>query len=376
MLLPHQGRESNKGISILARVYNFSAGPAALPLSVLERARDELIDFAGCGMSIMEVSHRGGEFREVARACEERLRRLLGIGEDYRILFLQGGAQMQFSAIALNLLPEGGSADYVDTGSWSAKAIAEAARYGEVNVVASSKANDYFSIPPPDEWRRDPGAAYLHYTPNETIGGVEFHFVPDGNGVPVVADMSSTILSRPLDVSRFGLIYAGAQKNIGIAGLTVVIVHESLLGRARASTPALLNYKVQADSGSMANTAPTFAWYMAGLVFAWLEEQGGLEVMAQRNRCKAETLYACLDASNFYANPVAEECRSWMNVPFTLADETLDPVFLAEASAAGLSGLKGHRSMGGMRASIYNAMTQEGVEALVAFMQDFEHRKG
>jgi phosphoserine aminotransferase len=347
-----------------------------LPLPVLERARDELLDFAGCGMSIMEVSHRGGEFREVARASEERLRRLLGIDDGYRVLFLQGGAQMQFSAIPLNLLPESRCADYVDTGSWSAKAIAEARRYGTVNVVASSKTQDYCLIPAQDQWQRDPGAAYLHYTPNETIGGVEFHFVPDSDSVPLVADMSSTILSRPLDVSRFGLIYAGAQKNIGIAGLTVVIVREDLLGRARASTPAMLDYKLQSDNESMANTSPTFAWYMAGLVFQWLEEQGGLEAMAQRNRLKASTLYGCIDASNFYASPVAEGCRSWMNVPFTLADAALDPEFLAEATAAGLCGLKGHRSVGGMRASIYNAMTQDGVEALVAFMQDFERRKG
>ncbi len=360
----------------MARVYNFNAGPAALPLPVLERARDELLDFAGCGMSVMEVSHRGKEFEAVAEASEARLRALLGIPADYRVLFLQGGAQLQFSAVPLNLLGEGASADYVDTGSWSAKAIDEARRYGQVNVVASSREARYFHIPAAEDWRRDPCAAYLHYTPNETIGGVEFHFVPASDGVPLVADMSSTILSRPVDVSRFGLIYAGAQKNIGIAGLTVVIVREALLGRARAATPLLLDYKLQADSGSMANTAPTFAWYMAGLVFDWLTEEGGLAEMARRNERKARTLYAAIEASNFYANPVAEDCRSWMNVPFTLADAALDAVFLTEAKAAGLAGLKGHRSVGGMRASLYNAMPQEGVEALVEFMQDFERRRG
>jgi phosphoserine aminotransferase len=342
---------------------------------VLERAREELLDYAGCGMSVMEVSHRGPQFKDVAARAERRLRELLGIGDRYKVLFLQGGAQMQFSALPLNLLPEGGLADYVDTGSWSRKAIQEATRYGRVNVVASGEASGYSHIPREDEWRRDPRAAYLHYTPNETIGGVEFHQVPDAGGVPLVADMSSTVLSRPVDVSRFGLIYAGAQKNIGIAGLTVVIVHDALLGRARAGIPTLLDYKVQADNGSMANTAPTFAWYMAGLVFDWLTEQGGLAAMAERNARKAETLYRAIDASNFYASPVAEECRSWMNVPFTLADDALDNPFLDEAEAAGLSGLKGHRSVGGMRASLYNAMTQEGVEALVEFMRDFEARR-
>ena len=358
----------------MARVYNFSAGPAMLPLPVLERARDELLDFHGCGMSVMEVSHRGGEFRDVAERAEARLRELLAIPPAYKVLFLQGGAQLQFSAVPLNLLPDGASADYVDTGAWSAKAVSEARRYGRVNVAASSRDGSYRDIPDPQSWQRDPSAAYLHYTPNETIGGVEFHFIPRSDGVPLVADMSSTILSRPLDVSRFGLIYAGAQKNIGIAGLTVVIVHEDLLGRARPEIPTLLDYAVQAESGSMANTAPTFAWYVAGLVFDWLAEQGGLDAMGERNRRKAETLYGAIAASNFYANPVAEHCRSWMNVPFTLADDALDARFLAEAKAAGFTGLKGHRSVGGMRASIYNAMPQDGIEALVEFMRDFERR--
>ena len=358
----------------MARVYNFSAGPAMLPLPVLERARDELLDFHGCGMSVMEVSHRGAEFKDVAERAEARLRALLAIPPAYKVLFLQGGAQLQFSAVPLNLLPDGASADYVDTGAWSAKAVSEARRYGRVNVAASSRDGSYGDIPDPQSWQRDPSAAYLHYTPNETIGGVEFHFIPRSDGVPLVADMSSTILSRPLDVSRFGLIYAGAQKNIGIAGLTVVVMHEDLLGRARPEIPTLLDYAVQAESGSMANTAPTFAWYVAGLVFDWLAEQGGLDAMGERNRRKAETLYGAIAASNFYANPVAEHCRSWMNVPFTLADDALDARFLAEAKAAGLTGLKGHRSVGGMRASIYNAMPQDGIEALVEFMRDFERR--
>ena len=358
----------------MARVYNFSAGPAMLPLPVLERARDELLDFHGCGMSVMEVSHRGGEFKDVAERAEARLRELLAIPPAYKVLFLQGGAQLQFSAVPLNLLPEGASADYVDTGAWSAKAVSEARRYGRVNVAASSREGSYRDIPDPQQWQCDPQAAYLHYTPNETIGGVEFHFIPRSHGVPLVADMSSTILSRPLDVSRFGLIYAGAQKNIGIAGLTVVVVREDLLGRARPGIPTLMDYAVQAESGSMANTAPTFAWYVAGLVFDWLAEQGGLEAMGERNRRKAETLYGAIAASNFYANPVADHCRSWMNVPFTLADDALDARFLAEAKAAGLTGLKGHRSVGGMRASIYNAMPHDGIEALVEFMRDFERR--
>ena len=360
----------------MERVFNFGAGPAMLPLPVLERARDELLDFAHSGMSVMEVGHRGSEFKAVVQSSQARLRELLDIPRGYHVLFLQGGAQMQFSAVPLNLIGAAGSADYVDTGAWSCKAITEAARYGRVNVVASGKDGGYCTIPAQHDWRRDRGACYLHYTPNETIGGVEFHFIPRSDGVPLVADMSSTILSRPLDVAKFGLIYAGAQKNIGIAGLTVVIVREDLIGRAQPHTPLLLDYKLQADTDSMANTAPTFAWYIAGLVFEWLHEQGGLAAMARRNERKARTLYHAIEASNFYANPVAAECRSWMNVPFTLADDALDPIFLDEAKAAGLTGLKGHRLLGGMRASIYNAMPQEGVQALVDFMKEFERRHG
>lgn len=358
----------------MSRVYNFSAGPATLPLPVLDRIHEELYDYAGSGMSVMEISHRGPQFIALARASEARLRALMGISDDYAVLFLQGGAQLQFSAVPLNLLGDKTHADYVDTGSWSDKAIAEAKRYCQVNVVGSSKASAYFQIPDPKHWQVDPNAAYLHYTPNETIGGIEFHFVPKSPGVPLVADMSSTILSRPVDVSKFGLIYAGAQKNIGISGLTVVIVRRDLLGRAQAQLPSMLNYAVQLKGDSMANTVPTFAWYVADLVFQWLEEQGGLSSMALRNERKAKILYDCIDSSNFYASPVSPEARSWMNVAFTLADASLDSAFIEQAEGAGLSGLKGHRSVGGMRASIYNAMSEEGVQALVSFMQDFEQR--
>lgn len=356
------------------RVFNFSPGPATLPLPVLEHAQAELVDFNGSGMSIVEMSHRGPVFKEVAERSEACLRRLMSISDDYVVLFLQGGAQLQFSSVPLNLMGKNPNADYIDTGIWSVKAIAEAKRYGNVNVVASSEEARYTYIPEPATWKTDPNAVYLHYTPNETIGGVEFHYVPDSGDVPLVADMSSTILSRPLDVSRFGVIYAGAQKNIGISGLTVVIVRKDLLDQAMPVMPAMMGYALQARENSMGNTAATFAWYVAGLVFEWLEKEGGVDMMAARNQRKAATLYGCIDASNFYSSPVAENCRSWMNVPFTLADDALDGRFLEEAEAAGLSGLKGHRFVGGMRASIYNAMPEEGVAALVEFMRDFERR--
>ena len=301
----------------------------------------------------------------------------MAIPADYKVLFLQGGATSQFAMVPLNLAAAGDRADYLDTGHWSAKAIKEAGRFLQVNVAASSAEGRYTSVPPQGDWRLDPKAAYVHYTPNETIAGVEFPFVPDTGDVPLVADMSSTILSRPVDVSRFGVIYAGAQKNIGPAGLTVVIVRGDLVGRARAGIPSLFDYKVQADSASMANTPPTYAWYVAGLVFDWLKRRGGLAAMAEINRAKAEKLYACIDASGgFYRNPVDPGCRSWMNVPFVLHDEALDGKFLAEAEAAGLVQLKGHRSVGGMRASIYNAMPPEGVDALIDFMNDFKRRNG
>lgn len=360
----------------MARVYNFSPGPAMLPVEVLQRVQQELLDWAGTGSSVMEVSHRGKEFMEVAARAEADLRELLAIPSNYKVLFLQGGASTQFAMVPLNLLRGKGTADYVNTGLWSKKAIAEAKRRCKVNLVCSSEDRNFSYIPPQAQWQRDPGAAYLHYTPNETIGGLEFHWVPDTGEVPLVADMSSTILSRPIDVSRFGLIYAGAQKNIGPAGITVVIVREDLIGGAPADCPAMLDYKVQVENASMYNTPPTFAWYIAGLVFDWLKRQGGLRGMAERNRRKAERLYGAIDGSGFYRNPVEPQSRSWMNIPFTLPDEALDAPFLKEAKGAGLTALKGHRSVGGMRASIYNAMPEEGVEALVAFMADFARRRG
>jgi phosphoserine aminotransferase len=357
------------------RVYNFSAGPAVLPLEVLEQARAEMSDWQGSGMSVMEVSHRSKAFIACAAEAEADLRELLAIPKHYKVLFLQGGATGQFAAVPLNLAAPDSVVDYVNTGAWSKKAIGEAKQYCKVNVAADAAETNYTSVPAQSSWQLTPGAAYLHYTPNETIGGVEFPFVPQVE-VPLVADMSSSILSRPIDVSRYGLIYAGAQKNIGPAGICVVIVREDLLGKARPGTPAVFDYKAMADADSMLNTPPTFGWYFAGLVFKWLKKQGGIAVMAERNRTKAAKLYAAIDASGFYRNPVAKDCRSWMNVPFILAKPELDKAFLAEAAKAGLVNLEGHRSVGGMRASIYNAMPAEGVDALVAFMREFARRHG
>ena len=360
----------------MSRSFNFCAGPAALPEQVLARARDELLDWHGKGLSVMEMSHRSKEFVSVADAAERDLRELMGITDDYAVLFLQGGATAQFAAIPLNLLRGAGQADYANTGQWSIKAIAEARKYCEVNVVASSEPDRFLSVPPQAGWSRSQSAAYLHYTPNETIGGLEFGWIPDAGSTPLVADMSSTILSRPVDVSRFGAIYAGAQKNIGPAGLVIVIVRKDLLGSPDGRTPAVLDWTLQAANASMYNTPPTFAIYLAGLVFAWLKEQGGLDAMAVRNRRKAEALYGYIDGSGFYANPVEKASRSWMNVPFTLADPTLEKDFLSGAREAGLINLEGHRSVGGMRASIYNALGMDAVEALVSFMRDFAARKG
>jgi len=360
----------------MPRPYNFSAGPAVLPEAVLEQAKAELLDWRGSGMSVMEMSHRGKEFIAIAEQAEADLRTLLGIPANYKVLFLQGGATGQFAAVPLNLLRGNSKADYLNTGNWSKKAIGEAKRHCQVNVVASSEDSRFSTIPPRASWNCDPDAAYFHYTPNETIGGVEFHEIPDVGDVPLVADMSSTILSRPLDVSRFGVIYAGAQKNIGPAGLTIVIVREDLMGAAHPLTPSVLDYKNQADNDSMSNTPPTYAWYIAGLVFKWLLEQGGLNAMGERNQRKAQLLYDAIDNSGYYKNPVDPNCRSWMNVPFTLPDANLDKTFLAEAKEAGLLTLAGHRSVGGMRASIYNAMPEAGVRALVDFMADFQRRHG
>ncbi len=357
------------------RVYNFSAGPAALPLSVLEQARDELLEWQG-GMSVMEVSHRSRAFMAVAEHAESDLRQLLAIPPNYRVLFMQGGATAQFSAVPLNLAEAGATADYVNTGHWSERTIKEARRFVTVAIAADEAGSQYTTVPEQASLRLTPDAAYVHYTPNETIGGVEFPYIPETGSVPLVADMSSSILSRPIDVSRFGLIYAGAQKNIGPAGITVVIVRDELVRKARAGTPMVFDYRAVADAGSMLNTPPTFGWYFAGLVFQWLKREGGLAAMEKRNRIKAESLYAAIDASAFYTNPVARNCRSWMNVPFRLAKPELEKTFLAEADVAGLTNLAGHRAVGGMRASLYNAMTPEGVTALVAFMRDFERRYG
>ncbi|HNW78991.1 MAG TPA: 3-phosphoserine/phosphohydroxythreonine transaminase [Candidatus Competibacteraceae bacterium] len=357
----------------MPRPYNFSAGPAQLPEAVLEQAKAEMLDWRGSGMSVMEMSHRGKEFVAIAEQAEADLRELLAIPANYKVLFLQGGASSQFAAIPLNLLRGKTKADYLNTGMWSKKAISEAKKFAQVNVVASSEAVNFTTVPARETWKCDAEAAYLHYTPNETIGGVELHTVPDVD-VPLVADFSSTLLSRPVDVSRFGLIYAGAQKNIGPAGLTLVIVREDLLGQTVAGTPTMLDYAVMAKEGSMYNTPPTYAWYIAGLVFQWMKAQGGLSAIAARNQAKAGLLYKAIDESGFYKNPVDPAYRSWMNVPFTLPDAALDKPFLAEAKAAGLVTLAGHRSVGGMRASIYNAMPLEGVQALVDFMADFQKR--
>lgn len=354
------------------RVFNFSAGPAALPVEVLSQARDEMLCWQDSGASVMEISHRSKAFVAVAEQAEQDLRDLLQVPDDYAVLFLQGGASAQFSFVPQNLLATAASADYLDTGQWSLKAMAEARKLTRVNQVASGEASRYCDIPAPDSWQLDDRAAYVHYTPNETIGGVEFGFIPDTGDVPLVADMSSTLLSRPLDVSRFGVIYAGAQKNIGPSGVTVVIVRKDLFGCASDTLADAFNYARQANAGSMLNTPPTYAWYMAGLVFRWLKARGGLAVMAEVNRRKAEKLYQTIDQSGYYSNPVAVDARSWMNVPFLCGDGSRDAEFLQQASAAGLHALKGHRSVGGMRASIYNAMPEQGVDALIEFMVEFE----
>ena len=354
-------------------IYNFSAGPAVLPHEVMLQAQKELLDWHGSGMSVMEMSHRGKEFMGIAAAAEQDLRDLLAIPANYKVLFLQGGAHLQFAMIPLNLLRGKATADYVNTGEWSKKAIFEAKKFCHVNVVANNTAG----IPAFNTWQCDPKAAYLHYTSNETIGGVEFNWVPDTGDVPLVADMSSHILSRPLDVSKYGLIYAGSQKNIGPAGLTIVIVRDDLVGVAYPGIPAMLDYKTHADNDSMYNTPPTFAIYMAGLVFQWLKRNGGIAAMEKTNIAKAKLLYDAIDASKgFYHCPVTKSDRSRMNVPFTLKDAALDGDFLKQAAARGLLQLKGHRSVGGMRASIYNAMPLAGVQALVAFIHEFAQKNG
>ncbi len=355
------------------RPFNFAAGPAALPSEVIEQARDELLDWRRSGMSVMEVSHRSASFMQMAAEAESDLRELLDVPVNYKVLFMQGGASAQFSIVPMNLAPADAAADYINTGHWSQRAIKEAARYLRVHVAADV-GSPYTRVPPQSQLRFGERPAYVHYTPNETIGGVEFGYVPDTHGVPLIADMSSTILSRPIDVSRFGLIYAGAQKNIGPAGMVVVIVREDLIGKARPGTPTVFDYRAVAAEGSLLNTPPTFAWYVAGLVFKWLKRGGGLAAAAQHNRTKAERLYAAIDGSTLYRNAVAADARSWMNVTFNLSRPALEIEFLQEAEAAGLKNLKGHRAVGGMRASIYNSMPIAGVETLIDFMRDFEHR--
>ena len=360
-----------------ARVWNFSPGPAAIPEPVLQRAQQELLDWQGTGMSVMEMSHRGPEFMAFYAQTEANLRALLGVPAHYKVLFLQGGAQGQNAIVPLNLLPSGGTADYVDTGHWAQRSLAEARRYGTVNVAASSEAERYTCIPAQSQWRLTPGAAYVHVTTNETIGGVEYHWIPDTGQVPLVADMSSHILSRPLDVSRFGVSYACAQKIMGAAVVTLVLVREDLLGRARAECPTVFDYGAQAKQDSMANTPPTFAIYLAGLTFEWLIAQGGLAAIERANLAKATLLYDTIDrSSGFYRNPVRPQDRSRMNVPFVLRDARLDAPFLAGAATRGLMQLKGHRAVGGMRASIYNAMPLAGVEALCAYLREFAQEHG
>ncbi|WP_295384851.1 3-phosphoserine/phosphohydroxythreonine transaminase [uncultured Thiodictyon sp.] len=360
----------------MSRVYNFSAGPAMLPESVLRKAQDEMLDWQGSGMCVAEMSHRGKEYMAIAAQAEADLRELLGVPTNYKVLFLQGGASTQFAMVPMNLLRGAEGADYLNTGSWSKKAISEARRYGRVNVASTTEDTKFNRAPVQSELKLNADAAYLHFTPNETIEGVEFPYLPECGDTPLVADMSSTLLSRPIDVSRYGLIYAGAQKNIGPAGLTIVIVREDLIGQPLAGTPTMFDYKIHADNDSMYNTPPTYAWYLAGLVFQWVKDLGGLEAVATINRRKADLLYSTIDASGFYRNPVSPESRSWMNVPFTLPSADLDDAFLKGAKAAGLTTLKGHRSVGGMRASIYNAMPEAGVQALAAYMQEFERTHG
>ncbi len=355
----------------MTRVFNFSAGPAALPESVLRQAADEMLDWKGSGMSVMEMSHRGKEYMAIHAQAEADLRELLAIPANYKLLFLQGGGLAQNAIVPMNLLRGKTSADFVNTGEWMKKAIKEAQHFCKVNVAASAEASNFTCVPKQSTWKLDPNAAYVHICTNETIGGVEYHWVPETGAVPLVADMSSHILSRPIDVSKYGLIYAGAQKNIGPAGLTIVIVRDDLLGGAMPITPAVFDYSQQADNDSMYNTPPTYAVYIAGLVFQWLKAQGGLKAMEVHNRTKAALLYDYLDNTSFYSNPVAKEDRSLMNVPFKLKDESLDDAFLKGAQARKLMQLKGHRSVGGMRASIYNAMPIEGVQALVAYMKEF-----
>lgn len=356
----------------MSRIYNFSAGPSMLPEAVLLKAQQEMLDWQGTGMSVMEMSHRGKHFMAIAEAMKNDLIELMAIPSNYQVLFLQGGATAQFAMIPQNILNGKNKACYVNTGAWSEKAIKEAKKYCEVSLAASSEDTSYTTIPSAEQWAVDTDAAYLHYTSNETIHGVEFGDVPDAKGLPLVCDMSSNILSRPVDVSRYGIIYAGTQKNMGPAGVTVVIVREDLIGLAPKSIPSVFDYAQQVKNDSMLNTPATYNWYLLGLVLQWLKAEGGIAGIEQRNIKKAEKLYQAIDQSDLYSNPVVKEYRSRMNVPFVLANPELDKEFLASAEKSGLSTLKGHRSVGGMRASIYNAMPEAGVDALIEFMAEFE----
>ena len=358
------------------RAFNFCAGPAALPTAVLERAQAEMLDWQGKGLSVMEMSHRSDEYVAIASQAEQDLRDLLAVPNDYKVLFLQGGASQQFAEIPLNLLPENGVADYIDTGIWSKKSIDEASRFGRVNIAASAKGYDYFAIPGQNEWQLSKDAAYLHYASNETIGGLQFDWIPEVGDVPLVADASSDIFSRPVEVQKYGLIYAGAQKNLGPSGVALVIIREDLLARSSTSLPTMLNYSVHAANGSMYNTPPCFGIYLMGLVMKWALAEGGLEQIAARNARKAEKLYAEIDRTGFYRGTAAVDSRSAMNVTFRVATVELEAKFVKAATAAGLDGLKGHRSVGGMRASIYNAFPEAGVDALVEFMREFERTNG
>ena len=358
------------------RIYNFSAGPAVLPLEVLEEAREHLLSLPGVGMSILEISHRSKPFDEIIQTAEADIRELAGIPEGYHVLFLQGGASLQFSMVPMNLLPQGGSADYIVTGSWSQKAVKEAKRVGAVKIAATTESDNFNRIPAQSDLSLDPNAAYVHYTTNNTIFGTEFAYVPDVGGVPLVADASSDIFSGPIDVAKFGLIYAGAQKNLAPAGMTLVIIRDELLKRTPSSLPTMLQYTIHAENQSLYNTPPVFTIYVMGLVLKWLKKQGGLAAIDALNTRKADKLYAEIDRTGFYKAHAQPGSRSRMNITFRLGSEELEKKFAKEATAAGLDGLKGHRSVGGMRASIYNAFPEAGVDALVQFMREFEQKNG
>jgi phosphoserine aminotransferase len=363
-------------MTTVSRVYNFSSGPAVLPVPVLEEIQRDLLALPGVGMSILEISHRSAAFESILAGAEADVRAVAGVPSNYKVLFLQGGASLQFSMVPMNLLTRGATADYIDSGSWGDKAIKEAKKVGTVNVAASTKAENYSRVPTQAELKLTPGAAYVHMTSNNTIEGTEYKTLPEVGEVPLVNDTSSDMFSRPLDVAKHALIYSGAQKNLGPSGVTLVIIREDLLPRSQQSLPTMLNYAVQAENGSMYNTPPTFAVYTLGLVMKWLLAQGGLAAIAQLNERKAAKLYAEIDRTGFYRGTAHKECRSLMNVTFRLATEDLEKAFVKESTAAGLDGLKGHRSVGGMRASIYNAFPEHGIDELVAFMREFEAKRG